>query len=57
MRNVGLKHSNYYMTVVDVALPLYVTRKILYVGILVHCIVCNGTEELFVGILAHGTKV
>ena len=35
MRNMGLKNSNYCMTVVGVAPPLYVTRKILY-GILVH---------------------
>ena len=31
MRNMGLKNSNYCMTVVGVAPPLYVTRKILYV--------------------------
>ena len=36
MINTGLKNSNYCMTVVGVAPPLYVTRKILYicVGIL-----------------------
>ena len=44
MRNVGLKNSS--MTVVGVALPFYVTRKILYIGILIHCTVCNGTLEL-----------
>ena len=42
MRNAGLKNSNYCMTVVGVALPLYVTRKILYVC----CTVYNGAEEL-----------
>ena len=31
MRNAGLKNSNYCMTVVGVAPPLYVTHKILYV--------------------------
>ena len=35
------------MTVVDVALlPLYVTHKILYVGIFIHYTVCNGVDEL-----------
>ena len=42
MRNPGLKNSNYCMTVVGVAPPLYVTRKILYVC----CTVYNGAEEL-----------
>ena len=47
MRNVGLKNSNYCMTVVGVALlPLYVTHKILYVGIFIHYTVCNGVDEL-----------
>ena len=53
MRNAGLKNSNYCMTVACVAPPLYVTRKILYVC----CIVYNGAEELFVGILARETII
>ena len=60
MRNAGLKNSNYCMA--SVAPPLYVTCKILYdcIGILVHCTVYNGVEELlrtFVGILARGAMV
>ena len=42
MRNAGLKNSNYCKTVVGVAPPLYVTRKILYIC----CTVYNGAEEL-----------
>ena len=57
MRNAGLKNSNYCMTVVGVAPPLYVTCKILYIC----CTVYNGAEELFrthfVGILARETIV
>ena len=58
MRNAGLKNSNYCMTVVGVAPPLYVTCKILYICC---CTVYNGAEELlrthFVGILARETIV
>ena len=39
MRNAGLKNSNYCMTVVGVAPPLYVTRK-------TFSTVYNGAEEL-----------
>ena len=57
MRNAGLKNSNYCMTVVGVAPPLYVTCKILYIC----CTVYNGAKELFrthfVGILARETIV
>ena len=45
MRNIGLKNFN-YACVVGVALPLDGTHKILYIGIFVHCTVCNGAEEL-----------
>ena len=42
MRNTGLKNSNYCMTVVGVAPPLYVTRKIYTAFSTVY----NGAEEL-----------
>ena len=45
MKNTGLKNYNYCMTVVGVALPLYVTRKI-YTFVLAFSTVYNGVEEL-----------
>ena len=45
MRNVGLKNSNYCMTIVGVAPPLYVTHKI-YTFALAFLTVYNGMEEL-----------